>query len=74
MQMNPASTPEENLAALGLSLPQPPALGGNYVPAKQVGCVLYLSGVISGRMASSQALPAPTAPSRMATRQRRLAR
>jgi enamine deaminase RidA (YjgF/YER057c/UK114 family) len=45
--MNPASTPEENLAALGLSLPQPPALGGNYVPAKQVGCVLYLSGVIS---------------------------
>jgi enamine deaminase RidA (YjgF/YER057c/UK114 family) len=47
MQMNPPSTPEENLAALGLSLPQPPPLGGNYVPAKQVGGVLYLSGVIS---------------------------
>jgi enamine deaminase RidA (YjgF/YER057c/UK114 family) len=47
MQMNPASTPEQNLAALGLSLPQPPAPGGNYVPAKQVGRVLYLSGVIS---------------------------
>jgi enamine deaminase RidA (YjgF/YER057c/UK114 family) len=47
MQMNPASTPEENLAALGLSLPQPPSPGGNYVPAKQAGGVLYLSGVIS---------------------------
>lgn len=32
---------------MGLSLPQPPPLGGNYVPAKQVGGVLYLSGVIS---------------------------
>jgi len=25
MQMNPASTPEENLAAMGLALPQLPA-------------------------------------------------
>jgi enamine deaminase RidA (YjgF/YER057c/UK114 family) len=47
MQMNPLTTPEENLAALGLSLPQPPSPGGNYVPAKQAGSVLYLSGVIS---------------------------
>jgi enamine deaminase RidA (YjgF/YER057c/UK114 family) len=47
MQMNPASTPEENLAAMGLSLPQLPAPGGNYVPAKQAGGVLFLSGVIS---------------------------
>jgi enamine deaminase RidA (YjgF/YER057c/UK114 family) len=47
MQMLPASTPEQNLAALGLSLPQPPSPGGNYVPAKQVAGVLYLSGVIS---------------------------
>jgi enamine deaminase RidA (YjgF/YER057c/UK114 family) len=47
MQMNPASTPEENLAAMGLALPQLPAPGGNYVPAKQAGGVLYLSGVIS---------------------------
>jgi enamine deaminase RidA (YjgF/YER057c/UK114 family) len=45
--MIPASTPEQNLAALGLSLPQPPSPGGNYVPAKQVAGVLYLSGVIS---------------------------
>src|ERR1700756_1618692 len=47
MQMNPASTPEENLASMGLSLPQLPPPGGNYVPAKQAGGVLYLSGVIS---------------------------
>jgi enamine deaminase RidA (YjgF/YER057c/UK114 family) len=47
MQMSPVTTPEENLAALGLTLPQLPSPGGNYVPAKQVGSVLYLSGVIS---------------------------
>ena len=47
MQMSTDSTPEENLARLGLRLPQPPSPGGNYVPAKQAGGVLYLSGVIS---------------------------
>jgi len=46
-QMSPVPTPEENLSALGLSLPQPPSPGGNYVPAKQAGGVLYLSGVVS---------------------------
>ncbi len=40
-------TPEENLAALALVLPQLPAPGGNYVSAKQVDALLYLSGVIS---------------------------
>src|SRR6266567_8412454 len=45
MSTNP--TPDENLAALGLSLPQPPSPGGNYVPAKQAGGVLYLSGVVA---------------------------
>ena len=40
-------SPEENLAALGLALPQLPAPGGNYVAAKRVGAVVYLSGVIS---------------------------
>ena len=40
-------TPEENLAALGIELPQPPSPGGNYVSAKRVGEVIYLSGVIS---------------------------
>lgn len=41
------SSPEENLATLGFTLPPLPAPGGNYVSAKQVGAVLYLSGVIS---------------------------
>jgi enamine deaminase RidA (YjgF/YER057c/UK114 family) len=47
MQMTPMPTPEESLAALGLALPALPAPGGNYVSAKRVGAVLYLSGVIS---------------------------
>jgi enamine deaminase RidA (YjgF/YER057c/UK114 family) len=47
MKMKPATTPEENFAAMGLVLPQLPAPGGNYVSAKQAGGVLYLSGVIS---------------------------
>ena len=45
--MTAESSPEENLAALGLALPQLPVAGGNYVAAKRVGGVLYLSGVIS---------------------------
>jgi enamine deaminase RidA (YjgF/YER057c/UK114 family) len=47
MDMSANPTPEENLAALGLSLPSAPSPGGNYVPAKQAGGVLYLSGVVS---------------------------
>jgi enamine deaminase RidA (YjgF/YER057c/UK114 family) len=47
MQMAAVISPEENLAALGLALPQLPAPGGNYVAAKRVGAVVYLSGVIS---------------------------
>jgi enamine deaminase RidA (YjgF/YER057c/UK114 family) len=47
IRMQMASTPEENLAALGLTLPQPPAPGGNYVSAKRAGDVVYLSGVVS---------------------------
>lgn len=39
--------PEANLSSLGLTLPSPPAPGGNYVSAKQVGSLVYLSGVIS---------------------------
>jgi enamine deaminase RidA (YjgF/YER057c/UK114 family) len=40
-------TPEENLAALGLKLPAAPSPGGNYVAAKSMGTVVYLSGVVS---------------------------
>jgi enamine deaminase RidA (YjgF/YER057c/UK114 family) len=47
MQMTPNPSPEETLAALGYQLPPLPAPGGNYVPAKRVGTVVYLSGVVS---------------------------
>jgi enamine deaminase RidA (YjgF/YER057c/UK114 family) len=45
--MNEQRTPEEQIAALGITLPARPAAGGNYVSAKRVGEVMYLSGVIS---------------------------
>jgi enamine deaminase RidA (YjgF/YER057c/UK114 family) len=35
------------LEKLGYDLPEPPKAGGNYVPARTVGRVVYLSGVIS---------------------------
>jgi enamine deaminase RidA (YjgF/YER057c/UK114 family) len=38
---------EKRLLDLGIVLPQPPAPGGNYLSAKAVGNLLYLSGVIS---------------------------
>jgi enamine deaminase RidA (YjgF/YER057c/UK114 family) len=40
-------TREEQLAELGLTLPAPPAPGGNYLSAKRVGAVVYLAGVVS---------------------------
>jgi enamine deaminase RidA (YjgF/YER057c/UK114 family) len=47
MQMADQETPEANLTALGLTLPPAPTPGGNYVPAKQVHDLVYLSGVVS---------------------------
>ncbi|HEX4031256.1 MAG TPA: RidA family protein [Terracidiphilus sp.] len=38
---------EKTLASLGIELPPPPAPGGNYVPAKRVGSMLFLSGAVS---------------------------
>src|ERR1039457_5278790 len=49
MQMAPFPSPEQKIAALGLTLPHLPMPGGNYVSAKRVGEVVYLSGVISVR-------------------------
>ncbi len=40
-------SPEQALAAAGLTLPQLPAPGGNYLSAKRVGAIVYLAGVIS---------------------------
>jgi enamine deaminase RidA (YjgF/YER057c/UK114 family) len=45
--MTPEETPEKRLTALGIVLPSPPAPGGNYLPAKQAGSLLFLAGVIS---------------------------
>jgi enamine deaminase RidA (YjgF/YER057c/UK114 family) len=47
MQMTEDLTPEQKLASLHLTLPQPPAAGGNYVSAKRLGQVVYLAGAIS---------------------------
>jgi enamine deaminase RidA (YjgF/YER057c/UK114 family) len=47
MQMGVVMTAEESLQSLGVALPQLPAPGGNYVSAKRVGEMVYLSGVIS---------------------------
>ena len=38
---------EARLKELGIVLPEPSAAGGNYVSAKTVGSLVYLSGVIS---------------------------
>ena len=38
---------EKRLLELGLTLPEPPAPGGNYMSAKTFGNLVYLSGVIS---------------------------
>ena len=40
-------SPEQKLAALNMTLPPAPSPGGNYVPVKRVGDVLYLSGAVS---------------------------
>jgi enamine deaminase RidA (YjgF/YER057c/UK114 family) len=38
---------EARLSELGIQLPDLPAAGGNFIPAKTVGRIVYLSGVIS---------------------------
>jgi enamine deaminase RidA (YjgF/YER057c/UK114 family) len=40
-------SPEARIRELGIVLPPAPAPGGNYLPAKTVGVLVYLSGVIS---------------------------
>jgi len=45
--MSEERSAEKRLAALGLVLPAPGVPGGNYVPARQAGGLLFLAGVIS---------------------------
>lgn len=42
-----AADTHARLTKLGYSLPTPPKAGGNYVPAKTVGRIVYLAGVVS---------------------------
>ena len=42
-----ATTPEENLAALGLTLPAVPPAVANYVPAVRAGNLVFLAGQIA---------------------------
>jgi enamine deaminase RidA (YjgF/YER057c/UK114 family) len=42
-----AADAHTRLEKLGYVLPEPPKAGGNFVPAKTVGRIVYLSGVIS---------------------------
>ncbi|QMV19472.1 RidA family protein [Granulicella sp. 5B5] len=43
----PPTNPRTALEHLGLTLPPPPAPGGNYMSAKTAGNIVYLAGVIS---------------------------
>ena len=47
MEMTQFSTPEQKLTSLGLTLPQLPAPGGNYISAKRMGDLVYLAGTVS---------------------------
>lgn len=40
-------SPEAKLAELGLTLPQPPAAAGSYVPTVRTGNLLYCAGTIA---------------------------
>src|SRR5579862_1303116 len=42
-----AKETEARIAALGIVLPEVPQIGGNYIPAKTVGRIVYLAGAIS---------------------------
>ena len=49
--MDAESSPESRLAGLGLVLPPLPAPGGNYLPFRRAGFLLFLAGVISSNEA-----------------------
>ena len=38
---------EARLHELAITLPAPPSPGGNYVPARTIGNIVFLSGVVS---------------------------
>ena len=61
------STPEERLAALGLSVPQPAAPVAAYVPAVRSGSLVWTSGqlpMVDGKLAASGKVGAEVTPER----------
>ena len=53
------ANPESRLAELGLTLPQPPAAAGSYVPTVRTGNLLYCAGtlpVVDGRLTHAGAV------------------
>jgi enamine deaminase RidA (YjgF/YER057c/UK114 family) len=43
------SQAEDKLKEMGLTVPEPPPPGGNYIPARRTGNVVFLSGVTPSR-------------------------
>ncbi|MCC6660088.1 MAG: RidA family protein [Phycisphaerales bacterium] len=57
-----AGTPEYRLAALGLTLPEPPKPVAAYIACRRAGNLLYISGqvpMLSGKMLATGAIPDP---------------
>ena len=52
-----AATPEENLTRLNITLPAPPAAGGNDLPAVRAGNLLFLSATGPAHGASRVTFP-----------------
>jgi enamine deaminase RidA (YjgF/YER057c/UK114 family) len=56
-----STTPEERLASLGLTLPQPPTPVAAYIPSRRAGSLLFVSGQIpvrDGQLLAEGAVPA----------------
>lgn len=55
-------TPESRLAALGLTLPDPPKPVAAYIPCRRSGNLLYISGqvpILQGKLFATGAVPDP---------------
>ncbi|WP_309399051.1 RidA family protein [Cerasicoccus maritimus] len=50
------SSPESKLAALNITLPPPPQPGGNYLPFRREGNLVFLAGVISASATAGEYL------------------
>jgi len=53
VKSQPPISPEQRLVALGLTLPEAPAPAGLYLPARQSGSTLYVSGTVAAQAPAS---------------------